>query len=103
LEAECECGARAADERGTAPGPEGREVGLVEEVTEDTGDVDPDAGGDGEEQHKADYHAAHQEHNICGAYDPCAFHEPGAEQEAEDSGAEGREEEELVPWEADKA
>lgn len=75
---------------------------MVEQVSEYAGDVYTCAVADCEEQNEADYHAAHEEHDVCGSYYPGSLHEPGAEEEADDCGGEGREKEELVAWEADE-
>lgn len=95
LQAEGEGGAGAAGEGCGAPGPEGGEVGLVEEHAEDAGDVDADAGVDGEEEDEGYYHAGTGEpgsrvrgwdclceidvwslHDDCGSRDPGSAHEP---------------------------
>lgn len=76
---------------------------MVEEVAEHAGDVDPDARCDGEEEHEADYHARHEDHDVSGADDPGALLEPCGEEEADDCGGEGGDQEQLVAGKADKA
>lgn len=103
LQAEREGCAGRPDECCRAPRPERREVRLVEEVAEHARDVDAHAGRDGEEEHEADYHARHEDHDVRGPHDPGALLEPRAEEEADDGGAEGGEEKQLVAGEADEA